>query len=193
MSRGGFYPSLMGPFVANVEAAIVPAALYTGYHMFVPKNKSKEKRNMTKKQTGSGVLADQQWFDPAFVNPTANNHHSSFSTSQEIRPVLVSTFKSAGGKRKNVSRKGGKNLNTSRKNASRKGVKNLNASRKNASRKGRKASRKGRKASRKNAVASRKNAVVSRKGRKASRKGRKASRKASRNMSSRRNNNWFTF
>ncbi len=35
--RGGFSPSLMGSFVANAQAAIVPLALYTVYHTMVPK------------------------------------------------------------------------------------------------------------------------------------------------------------
>lgn len=36
-TRGGFSPSIMGPFVANAQAAIVPLALYGLYHKFVPK------------------------------------------------------------------------------------------------------------------------------------------------------------
>lgn len=35
--RGGFSPSVMGGFVANAQAAIVPLALYTVYHTMVPK------------------------------------------------------------------------------------------------------------------------------------------------------------
>lgn len=35
--RGGFSPSIMGGFVANAQAAIVPAALYLVYHTMVPK------------------------------------------------------------------------------------------------------------------------------------------------------------
>ena len=36
-TRGGFSPSIMGSFLANAQAAIVPLALYTVYHMTVPK------------------------------------------------------------------------------------------------------------------------------------------------------------
>ena len=36
-TRGGFSPSVMGSFLANAQAAIVPLALYTVYHMAVPK------------------------------------------------------------------------------------------------------------------------------------------------------------
>jgi len=39
-TRGGFSPSIMGPFVANAQAAIVPLALYGLYHKFVPKRSS---------------------------------------------------------------------------------------------------------------------------------------------------------
>ncbi len=35
--KGGFAPSIMGGFVANAQAAIVPLALYTVYHTMVPK------------------------------------------------------------------------------------------------------------------------------------------------------------
>lgn len=35
--RGGFSPSVMGGFVANAQAAIVPLALYAVYHTMVPK------------------------------------------------------------------------------------------------------------------------------------------------------------
>jgi hypothetical protein len=38
--RGGFSPSIMGGFVANAQAAIVPAALYLVYHTMVPKKGS---------------------------------------------------------------------------------------------------------------------------------------------------------
>lgn len=34
--RGGFSPSVMGPFIRNAQNAIVPLALYTAYH-FMPK------------------------------------------------------------------------------------------------------------------------------------------------------------
>lgn len=36
-TRGGFSPSVMGGFIPNAQAAIVPAALYGLYHVFVPK------------------------------------------------------------------------------------------------------------------------------------------------------------
>ena len=122
--HGGFYPSIMGPFVANAEAAIVPAALYTAYHMFVPKNKSRSKvnmantrKNVSRKHRGSGYLTDQQWFNPDLVNPSGNNHHSSYSTATEIRPVLLSTYSAAGGKKRKGSRKTSrKNRKASRKN-----------------------------------------------------------------------------
>jgi len=119
--HGGFYPSIMGPFVANAEAAIVPAALYTAYHMFVPKNKSRSKVNMAKsrknvsqKYRGSGYLTDQQWFNPDLTYPSADNHHSSYSTDTEIRPVLLSTYSASGGK-KRKSRKNRKNRKVQRK------------------------------------------------------------------------------
>lgn len=38
-AHGGFSPSVMGGFVANAQAAIVPMALYAVYHTLVPKNK----------------------------------------------------------------------------------------------------------------------------------------------------------
>lgn len=95
------------------------------------------RKNVSRKHRGSGYLMDQQFFDPTFKNPVGSNHHSSFSTATEIRPVLLSTYAPAKGGRRG-SRK-----------ASRK------ASRK-VSRKNRKASRKNRKASRKNRKASRK-------------------------------------
>lgn len=36
-TRGGFSPSIMGSFLANAQAAIVPLALYAVYHTVVPK------------------------------------------------------------------------------------------------------------------------------------------------------------
>ena len=39
-ARGGFSPSVMGSFIANAQAAIVPAALYLVYNQFVPKSNS---------------------------------------------------------------------------------------------------------------------------------------------------------
>lgn len=35
--RGGFVPSVMGGFLQNAQAAIVPAAMYMVYHTLVPK------------------------------------------------------------------------------------------------------------------------------------------------------------
>ncbi len=35
--RGGFSPSVMGGFIPNAQAAVVPAALYLAYHTMVPK------------------------------------------------------------------------------------------------------------------------------------------------------------
>jgi len=43
-SRGGFSPSIMGSFIANAQAAIVPAALYLVYNQFVPKSDSPAQR-----------------------------------------------------------------------------------------------------------------------------------------------------
>ena len=51
--RGGFSPSIMGGFIPNAQAAIVPAALYMVYHTFVPKG-AKGKgalRSLTRKAT----------------------------------------------------------------------------------------------------------------------------------------------
>jgi hypothetical protein len=39
-SRGGFSPGVMGSFLANAQAAIVPLALYLVYNQFVPKTNS---------------------------------------------------------------------------------------------------------------------------------------------------------
>jgi hypothetical protein len=43
--RGGFSPSVMGSFVANAQAAIVPLALYLVYNATVPKTGSKGGKN----------------------------------------------------------------------------------------------------------------------------------------------------
>ena len=43
-SRGGFSPSIMGSFIPNAQAAIVPAALYLIYNQFVPKSDSPAQR-----------------------------------------------------------------------------------------------------------------------------------------------------
>jgi predicted GNAT family acetyltransferase len=51
--HGGFSPSIMGGFIPNAQAAIVPAALYLVYHTFVPKG-AKGKgvlRSLTRKAT----------------------------------------------------------------------------------------------------------------------------------------------
>lgn len=40
-SRGGFNPSVMGPFVANAQAALVPLALYSTYRFFDKKTTKK--------------------------------------------------------------------------------------------------------------------------------------------------------
>ncbi len=53
--RGGFSPSVMGGFIPNAQAAIVPAALYLVYHSFVPKG-AKGKgvfRSITRKATNA--------------------------------------------------------------------------------------------------------------------------------------------
>ena len=39
-TRGGFSPSIMGSFLPNAQAAIVPLALYLVYNQFVPKSNS---------------------------------------------------------------------------------------------------------------------------------------------------------
>lgn len=49
--RGGFVPSIMGPFAANAQAAIVPAALYLVYHTMVPKNMGTKVGGLMKKLT----------------------------------------------------------------------------------------------------------------------------------------------
>lgn len=43
-THGGFSPSIMGPFVANAQAAIVPLAAYAAYHYLVPKKDGKSRR-----------------------------------------------------------------------------------------------------------------------------------------------------
>ncbi len=50
--RGGFSPSVMGSFLANAQAAVVPLALYAVYHTMVPKTGSKSKggKRMNKTQ-----------------------------------------------------------------------------------------------------------------------------------------------
>jgi hypothetical protein len=39
--RAGFSPSVMGGFIPNAQAAIVPAAMYAAYHFLVPKKSSR--------------------------------------------------------------------------------------------------------------------------------------------------------
>ena len=56
VKRGGFYPSIMGSFITNVESAIVPMALYTLYHMFVPK-KGQSNHSQTKKNRSTEYTA----------------------------------------------------------------------------------------------------------------------------------------
>lgn len=49
--RGGFYPSVMGSFLANAQAAIVPLALWAVYRTAVPKlaaRKAKKTRRTQK-------------------------------------------------------------------------------------------------------------------------------------------------
>lgn len=41
--RGGFSPSIMGPFLANAQAAIVPLAGYLVYQTMIPKTGSSVK------------------------------------------------------------------------------------------------------------------------------------------------------
>jgi hypothetical protein len=46
--RGGFSPSVMGGFIGNAQAAIVPAALYLVYHTMVPKVRGGQTRRRSK-------------------------------------------------------------------------------------------------------------------------------------------------
>ena len=43
VSKGGFYPSVMGNFVANA-ARLIPATLYATYHMFKNSKTRKQRR-----------------------------------------------------------------------------------------------------------------------------------------------------
>lgn len=45
--RGGFNPSVMGPFVANAQAAVAPLAMYSTYRFF--NNKSTKNTKNTKR------------------------------------------------------------------------------------------------------------------------------------------------
>lgn len=47
--RGGFYPSVMGSFLANAQAAVVPLALYALYHTAVPKLAKSKKGGKTRR------------------------------------------------------------------------------------------------------------------------------------------------
>lgn len=47
---GGFSPAVMGAFVENAKAAIVPLGLYLAYHTVVPK-KDKGRRSQTRKSS----------------------------------------------------------------------------------------------------------------------------------------------
>jgi hypothetical protein len=47
--RGGFYPGVMGAFLANAQAAIVPLALYALYHTTVPRLANKKKGGKTRR------------------------------------------------------------------------------------------------------------------------------------------------
>lgn len=47
--KGGFSPSVMGSFVSNAQAAIVPAALYLVYHTLVPKTSLRKGGRYTRK------------------------------------------------------------------------------------------------------------------------------------------------
>ena len=80
------------------------------------------RKNVSRKHRGSGYLTDQQFFNPNVLPPQApalSHAPSSFSTATEIRPVLLSTYRSpqAGGKNRK---------NTRRANASRKDRKDRN-------------------------------------------------------------------
>ena len=48
VSKGGFYPSVMGNFVANA-ARLIPATLYATYRMVVNKTKSKTRTRKQRK------------------------------------------------------------------------------------------------------------------------------------------------
>jgi hypothetical protein len=46
--RGGFSPALMGSFVANAQAVVVPLALYGLYYLVAQKSSSGTRRNSNK-------------------------------------------------------------------------------------------------------------------------------------------------
>ena len=69
------------------------------------KNRS-TRRNMRKNHSGGDYQTSQQWFDPDVLPPaTILPAVSTAPTSSEIRPVLLSTFQSAGGRK--TRRRGG--------------------------------------------------------------------------------------
>jgi serine/threonine protein kinase len=69
------------------------------------KNRS-TRRNMRKNRSGGGYQTSQQMFDPEVLPPTTVlAAPSTAPTSSEIRPVLLSTFQSAGGRK--TRRRGG--------------------------------------------------------------------------------------
>jgi len=49
--RGGFSPNIMGAFVANAQAAIVPLSLYLVYQAFVPKKKDSKNSKKNSKNS----------------------------------------------------------------------------------------------------------------------------------------------
>lgn len=57
--KGGFNPSMMGPFVANVQTAIAPLAMYSTYRVFNGKTK-KSPRNRSSRRTKSGKRSQRK-------------------------------------------------------------------------------------------------------------------------------------
>jgi hypothetical protein len=45
VQRAGFSPSIMGGFIPNAQAAIVPAVLYGAYHFLVPKTSGTRRKS----------------------------------------------------------------------------------------------------------------------------------------------------
>ena len=82
--------------------------------------------NNSRKQRGSGVLTDIQWFNPEILPPhSPGPYPSSYSTPDQIRPVILSTYQhpQAGGRkdtRRNRKDRRNNRKNSSRKNSSRK-------------------------------------------------------------------------
>ncbi len=52
-TKGGFNPSVMGPFVANVQTAIAPLAMYSTYRVFNGKASAKKSRSSRKSRSRS--------------------------------------------------------------------------------------------------------------------------------------------